>query len=124
MFGVRAGGRSGDAAVLRSPESLVGVLDALPSVVLMTDREGGIVYRNRAATVMAQATAAAHGEAALEQLRAVLKRLLSESTSFPTSDSADRSTAESPDRAPARTPNIVAHSLWTPEAPSAAPAHT
>ena len=86
MFGVRAGARSGDAAMLRSTESLVGVLDALPSVVLLTDRDGGIVYRNAAATAMAKATAAAHGEGALDQLRTVLKRLLSDSTSFPTSE--------------------------------------
>jgi methyl-accepting chemotaxis protein len=72
--------------MMRSSESLVAVLDHLPSVVLLTDHQGAIVYRNAAATTMATATAAAHGEGALDQLRAVLKRLLGESTTFPTSE--------------------------------------
>ncbi|KQX62104.1 methyl-accepting chemotaxis protein [Angustibacter sp. Root456] len=86
MFGVRTGVRSGDDGVLRSAEALVAVLEHLPSVVLLTDRDGQILYRNAAATAMAQRTAAAHGERALDQLRAVLRRLLSESMSYPASE--------------------------------------
>jgi methyl-accepting chemotaxis protein len=61
-------------------------MDALPCVVLLTDEQGGIVYRNQAANAMAAATQAAHGPAALDQLRDVLKRLLRDSTSFPASE--------------------------------------
>ncbi|MGZ4436561.1 MAG: methyl-accepting chemotaxis protein [Nocardioidaceae bacterium] len=69
--------------LLRSREALVGAFDALPVVVLMTDPAGEIVYRNAAATAMAADTSAAHGAAALQQLRDVLKRLLRESRQFP-----------------------------------------
>ncbi|GAB2753200.1 methyl-accepting chemotaxis protein [Nocardioides pakistanensis] len=73
-------------AVLRSTDTLVAAMDGLPMVLLLTDPTGEIIYRNAAATAMAQKTAAAHGPEALGVLRDVLKRLLRDSRAFPVSE--------------------------------------
>ncbi|MGN6130194.1 MAG: methyl-accepting chemotaxis protein [Nocardioidaceae bacterium] len=71
---------------LRSSEVLLGALENLPFVVLLTDPVGEIFFRNHAATDMATRTAAAHGAGSLDQLRNVLKRLLRDSRQFPCSE--------------------------------------
>jgi hypothetical protein len=60
--------------LLRSPEALLAVLDSAPAVLLVTDADGEIVHRNRAATAMLRHTAATQGERALLVLRENLKR--------------------------------------------------
>ncbi len=56
-----------------------------PSVLVLTDTNGDIVYRNDAATAMAKRTLVENGEAALVKLRAVLKDACLTSTSYPAS---------------------------------------
>src|SRR4051794_5654454 len=82
----RPGARSAAAQlppVMRSLHSLIEVLAKFPATVLVTDRLGGIVYRNEAAIDPAQRTPAPPGETALVQLRDVLKETVRTAPSFP-----------------------------------------
>ncbi|WP_121251976.1 methyl-accepting chemotaxis protein [Nocardioides ferulae] len=82
----RASGEGDAPPLLRSAATLVAALDGLPSELLITDPAGEIVYRNAAATAMAVKTATAHGPESLDMLRSVLKRLIRDSRSFPSSE--------------------------------------
>ncbi len=69
--------------LVNSVDSLLAALDAAPTVLLVTDEAGEIVYRNQAANEMARCTIATQGEKALVVLRDTLRRDVREARAFP-----------------------------------------
>ena len=69
--------------LVNSVDSLLAALDAAPTVLLVTDEAGEIVYRNQAANEMARRTMATQGEKALVVLRDTLRRDVREARAFP-----------------------------------------
>lgn len=73
-------------APLRSAEQLLAALDGAPTVLLITDPAGEIVYRNAAADDLARRTAATYGDEVLILLRDRLRQSARDNRSFPSTE--------------------------------------
>src|SRR2546421_4171124 len=69
--------------LLDSLDSVLGMLDAAPAVLLVTDHTGEIIYRNQAAEEMQRRTLQTQGQQALVALRDSLKQDARTAQTFP-----------------------------------------
>lgn len=70
-------------ALLRSPEMVLAALHAAPTVLIIADSNGDIVYRNIAADQLTRHTIEEYGEGVLLHLRDGLKNIMRTQSEFP-----------------------------------------